>query len=168
MAGFGYYSNLTAIINCLKAHNTTTASPDLSASLTSRLSDDNVLADDPEVVEWRADRLPALFVRISNKEEESGGLGNTGANGAQKMATVRYDVIGMYPYEGGSGANQTALNEVYNMARNIEAVFQQEHNLSGTALYCNPGRTNFMNPFNLNGTWIKTVLVELEASYIFR
>lgn len=168
---FEYLINVTSVINVLKAHNTTTASPDLSLSLASgRISDDNIQNTDPEIVMTRNDGFPAIFVRISNKDEAFQGVGRTGntSDRVRKEGKVTYDVIGFVQKESARLSHESLLNDAYILARNIEGVFQKEFDLSGTALWCNPGSTDFYGPFEVKGSWLKTVLVRLEAKYLFR
>lgn len=163
---FDYEANLTAISNALSQYNTTTASPDLSAGLTRRVQ--NIYLSDPETVSKRADIFPAIFVRISTKDESYGSLGATGPTGNKKLANVTYDIFGFYKKDGGYTQNQTLLTEVYRLAENIEGIFQAEFTLSGTSLHCNPVRTEFFGPFITEGVTVKGVLIELEARYLFR
>lgn len=167
---FEYSTNLTSVYNVLKAHNTTTASPDLSASLTTRILDENILMTDPEIVMQRGDRLPAIFLRISNKDEEFQGIGKTGntSDRVRKKGILTYDIIGFYGKEGGHDSHANVMTEIYAMARNIEGVFHKEFDLSGTALWCNPMSTDFFGPFQISGSWVKTVFIKVQASYLFR
>jgi hypothetical protein len=165
---FDYKAHIQTVVDILKAHNTTTAAPALSLSLTTAIVSDNIRADDPEKVRIRGDEYPAIFVRISTKNENFKGLGETGQTRNKKMASVSFDIIGMYQKDGASQAHKDVLLEIYTLARNIEGVFQQEYNLSGTALYCNPLTTNFIPAMENEGSWVKMVLIELNAVYLFR
>ncbi|HDY90405.1 MAG TPA: hypothetical protein ENH82_20080 [bacterium] len=168
MAGLDYQTNLDAVMQALKDHNTTTASPDLSGSLTTRILQENIFADDPEIVFKKRRDFPSIFVRISNKDEDFSGIGAPGPLGVRKQADVTYDIIGIYGKDGGYTTHGGLLNEIYKMAQNIEAVFQAEHKLSNTALWVNPITTDFLGPFDIDGGWAKTVLVQLTARYHFR
>ncbi len=170
MPGFNYVDNLTSVVNALKAYNTTTSSPDLSGSLTARLPNDNIMAGDPSVAMIRSDRLPAIFVRIASSQEEFAAIGATGPSGNSKFKTVVYDIFAMHGREGANARHQTAITSVAKMLQNIEAVFQAEYQLSGTAMWCHPRSTAISNvPLDAEGaTWIKTAMVELEAKYFFR
>jgi len=163
---FDYEANVAAIKNALEDYNTSTASPDLSSGLTRRIQ--NVYVDDPEIVSIRQLSYPALFVRISSKEESYASAGVPGPSGNKKFATTVYDVIGLYHKDGAHTQHSGVLTEIYRLAENIEGVFQAEHDLSSTALWCNPRRTEFVGPFSADGAWVKAVLVELEARYLFR
>lgn len=166
MAGFDYRTNITAIKTVLDAANTTTASPDLSGSLTTRVK--NVYLNDPEIVDMRGDIYPAIFIRVNKKDENFEGLGATGPNGALKRADVSYDVIGFYRKDGVNSTHASALSELDKLAQNMEAVFERDFTLSGTALYCQPVTTEFLGPFGGDNMWIKGVRVELSARYLFR
>lgn len=166
---FTYATFLTNVYNCIKDHNTTTASPDLSNGLDVRIDDGNILKTDPEIEPPRADRLPAVYIRIADKTEESAGLGATGSSGVKKEAIVTYDVIGIYGKYGGWSPHSELLTDIYTMAENIEGVFQTEYTLSNTALYVNPIATEFSAPIDLGSEgFAKVVLIRLEAHYLFR
>lgn len=168
--GFEYQTNLEAVVQALKDYNTSTATPYLSQSLTSKVLEKNIQIVDPEVVPWRNDMIPALFVRLSSKDENFEGIGATGAgsNRVAKRATVTYEIIGLYPKNKAYSTMDTVLNETYTFARNVEAVFRQEYRLSSTALWCQPIKTEFIQPSNLDGTWVKAFITELRAEYLFK
>jgi hypothetical protein len=168
MAGFDYRTNITAVLNALQDYNTTTASPDLSGSMTARIPDENIVVGDPDVSMLRMDRMPAIFIRLDSGAEEFSEIGPTGPTKAHKFKTVTYSIFAMYARAGGSQQNDET--SVMNMLRNIEAVFQAEYTLSGTALWCNPKSSVIANvPIDAEAaTWVKTVMVELEAKYFFR
>lgn len=163
---FSYANNVTAVYNALTAYNTTTASPDLSANLTTRVR--NVYKNDPAIVGLRGDIYPAVFVRVNRKSEDFAGLSATGPAGARKRATVDYDVIGFYRKDGAYGTQAQVLTELENLAGNIEGVFQQETTLSATAMWCQVTETNFYGPFSNDEVWIKAVVCNLRAEYHFR
>ena len=163
---FQYSTNLTSVYNALRDYNTTTASPDLSSGLTTRVQ--NVYLNDPSIVGLRADIYPAVFVRVNSKKEDFAGLGATGPANARKEAIVNYDVIGFYRKDGAVATQGSVLINLAKLAGNIEGVFQQESNLSGTALWCQAVDTNFYGPFQTDEVWIKAVVVNLEAHYHFR
>lgn len=163
---FDYEANLTAVTNALSQYNTTTSSPDLSSGLTTRVK--NVFARDPRITPPRNLDLPAVFVMISNKEEDFAGLGATGPTGNRKSAQVTYDIFGVYIKDGATDSHSTLLTETYRFAENIEGVFQAELDLSNTALWCNPQSTNFAPALQNEGSLIKAFLVQLVAQYHFR
>lgn len=166
---FEYSTNLESILNALKDYNTTTASPYLSDSLTTKILNTNIIGEDSEMLEIRADNLPAIFVRISNKEEDFASMGATGSSGVRKKAIVFYDVIAMYSKDSGYDQHATVLDEIYKLARNVEGVFQKERTLSSTALFSQVTETNFLSPIELNnGIMVKSALLKLRAEYLFR
>lgn len=165
---FSYVTNLGKVINALKEHNTTTASPDLSTGLDIRINNDNILKTDPSIEQPRADRFPAIYVLINNKEEIYESLNAPGPTGAFKKAEVNYDIIGIYGKYGGYSPHSELLDDVYTLAGNIEGVFQAEYNLSGTALWCNPVSTEFSTAMDIGEGFVKAVLVRLTAQYMFR
>lgn len=169
MSGFEYKTNLTAVVDALKDANTTTANAYLSQSLTSAIDSDNIINGNPETYQIVGTRLPAIFIRIPNAQEEFMGIGPTGTNRNKKEKTINYQIIGMYPRPLAYQKESDALEEIYNLARNIEAVFQENYRLSNTAMWCAPTETNFDGPFQLeDNTMLKTVVIDLQAKYQFR
>lgn len=163
---FDYETNVTMLKTLLDAHNTTTATPDLSSGLTTRVR--NVFINDPEVVAIRWNDLPAVFIRIQSSEEEAAALGPTGPSRAHKTKNADYEIIGLYVKDGANSAHSAALTEIYRLAENLEGVFQQEFNLSSTALWCHAASTNF-GSFGLGeGVRVKGFLTNLKARYHFR
>jgi hypothetical protein len=163
-----YKDHLATIKGILFNANTTTAAVDLSASLTSRVPDAGIFAGDIETKSIKAYEYPCVFVRAEDKSEEFVTMGITGGTGNYKQAEVTYNVVGLYRKEGMYSPNETLLEDVYNLARNIEAVFRGDVTLGGTCLWCNPETTDFIGPFENNGIWIKGVSVKLKVKYHFR
>lgn len=165
---FEYTENLTALKDLLIEHNTSTASPDISADCDLRIREDDIHIGDPTLTHIRNDRYPALFIRLSNAQEEFQSLGFTGARGVKKSKTVTYDIFAFYRRDGASANYGDLLQDAYRLARNIEGVIQADPTLDGTAMWANPKNTQFANiPFD-GGTWVKAVLVEVEAKYLFQ
>lgn len=162
---FDYEANVDAVENALTNRNTTTASPDLSSGLTTRVR--TVRVDDPEVTAIQWNELPAVLVRVQSAEEEAAGLGGTGPTGVRKFKTATYEVIGLYPRDGAGGLNRNHMTEIYRLAENVEGVFQAEYQLSGTALWCHPENTTF-GSFQAGGTRVKAFVTTLRARYYFR
>lgn len=165
---FDYEANVAAVNNNITAHNTTTATPDLSSGMTTRVR--TIRVDDPDIAAIRWQELPAVFVRVQAAEEEPSGLGLTGpgATRVQKFKTAIYEVIGLYPRDGAHTTNRAHMTEVYRFAENAEGVFQQEFTLSGTALWCHPERTDF-GAFQVEGgDVVKAFVTTLRARYLFR
>lgn len=174
---FEYRDMLNTVINVLKTYNTTSASPNLAQSLSSGQLDDFSITDhEIDLAPWKNDHYPAIFVRVSNKEDvfESVGATGIGANRVKKRAVVNYEIIGVVQKPGMFYAPALALTEIYNFARNVEAVFRQDFRLTGssgtsTALWCTPRRTTFglANVGGVNGTLTKCFVLDLEAVYLF-
>ena len=164
------YKNILATVRgILVDHNTTTASPDLSASLGSyRIDDDSVRIGDPEIQAIEVMKHHSVFVRISDKDEEWAGIGRTGLSGVPVHGLVRFQVVGFFRKDGAVSPHSDMLNGAFNLARNIEGVFREKYTLSGTALWCHPVSTDFYGPFDVSGSWIKTVLIKVEAKYQFK
>lgn len=172
MAGFNYNTNLTAVLNALRDYNTTTSTPDLSDGLGEgrRVKDENIRIGDPDVEMIRANRLPAIFVRIDSANEDFSGIGETGSTKNSKFKDVTYSIFAVFGRAGGSERHADAMEGVSKMVQNIEAVFQTEFDLSSTAMWCQPKRTVISNvPLDPQGaTWIKVAAIDLEARYFFR
>jgi hypothetical protein len=165
---FAYNTNIDAVISALKNHNTTTASPDLSGGLNVRVDSDNILMVDPKLIQPRADRLPAIYVKYGSKTEEYAGIGATGPSGHKKQATTIIQVYGLVGKYGGYETGETLLRDLYTLAANCETVFQAEYTLSNTALWCNPGTTDFETPYDYGEGFSKPFLINLTAEYLFR
>lgn len=166
---FEYVTNLDAVVNLLKNSNTPSAAAYLSLSLTSgQIDNDNIVAQDIDVVSLRADRFPFISVRINNKSEDFATMGRTGASGSLKTCDVSYDVTAFYRKDGAYDSNSNLMGDVYRLARNIEAALREDVTLSGTALWAQPVRTDFIGPFENQGIWIKGVNIELAARYQFK
>ena len=164
---FDYETNVNAVLNQLTAHNTTTATPDLSSGLTTRVR--TIRIDDPEVTAWKWNELPMVFIRIQNKIEELDTLGLTGSTAGRnkKSADVVYEVFGIVHKDGVRQAHSDVLVEAYRLAGNLEGVFQQEIKLSNTALFINPVNTDF-GDFVTEGERAKGFRTELVAKYRFK
>ena len=165
---FDYNTKLAAVIKALKDYNTTTSTPDLSSGLTSRIDDANILGFDPMLETPRADRMPAIYVMIDRKDEDYSALGSTGPSGSMKKAKVDFNIIGIVGKNGGWEGQSTTLADVYDLAENIEGVFQKEFKLSNTAMWCNPVQTDFGAAVKLGEGFAKVVVIKLRAEYLFR
>lgn len=164
---FDYADNIQAVLNCLTDHNTTTASPDLSASVTTRVV--TISDEDPKVTSLRSDDYPAIFVNYRTADEDFGELGQTGPTRGRKFKEVNFDLFVLNKREGQVSRNNSLKREMYNLARNVEGVFQAELTLSGTALWCNAQATDFVGPVQgENGVMVHGVLIALRARYHFR
>lgn len=168
MAGFEYQNYLANVVQALKDYNTTTSSVDLSANLSIRVNNDNIKGMFPKIEQIRADLMPSIFISIANKEEEYSGLGATGASGTKKMATVNYNIYGFAGKQEGWGSHSTTTQDLHNLARNIEAIYQTEYKLSNTAMFCNCVKTEFGDPLNINQNQTMVLYIQLQAKYLFR
>ena len=106
---FDYNGNLTALIDCLKNHNTVTASPDLGQSMTTRIPKDNIVPDDLEIMGVQGRNLPAIYARIVSGDEDYESLGVTGPSGNRKLKTIIYEVIGLYVRDGVTSTHETLV-----------------------------------------------------------
>lgn len=163
---FGYNTNVTALYNVLNNANTTTAAVDMSSGLDERIK--KVAVADPAVVNLRNYEFPAVFVKIDSKAENFEGIGGTGSARELKSADVEYQVVGLYKKYGATTTNDALLTDIYKLADNIESVIRAEYTLSGTASWCQPAATDFIGPFEGEGTLIKGVMITVKARYYFR
>lgn len=167
---FEYVDSLTAIKDLLVEHNTSTASPDLSYGLDTRLNDKDVMVGDPQLTHIRGDRYPFIFLRLSTSQEEFQTIGTSGPRGAKKLKTLNIDIYGFYSRAGASSRFSEALEGAYSFARNIEGVIQANPTLGGDVgcLWANPRNTTFANLPMDGGTWVKAALIEVEAKFLFQ
>ena len=164
---FDYVTNINKVVTLLQEHNTTTATPDLSVNLTRRIDNDNVRDGDPDIESIKSSELPAVWVRLDSKAEEPASIGETGPSRNRKFADVFYEIFGLYLKEGLHTEDSAHRLEIYNLASNIEGVFQQEFNLGNTALWVHPETTEF-KAFQSEGDAVKGVQVNLKARHLFR
>jgi hypothetical protein len=164
-------ANTAAIVQALQDYNTTTAAAYVSQSVgSSQIDSRNIMAGDPEIEAVRADRIPGIYVRVSSWESQPGAIGKTGvgAGRVHSRAKVIFDIIALVRKDGGATAYSTLLKDVSNLARNVEGVFRHEYTLSGTAMFCQPVRTNFIVTMDDQNRWVRGFVMELEASYNYR
>ncbi len=166
MAGFDYTRTLDAIVSVLEAANTTTSTPFLSMSMSTAVV--LVKDDDPEVINLAHLKLPAVFVRVSNRDGEATSLGATGYAGSKREADVDFEVIGIVRKQGILNNQKNLLRDVYKLAQNIEAVLEASQTLSGTALWCNPASTKFSVPVVGDSAVMKACLIKLTSHHLYR
>jgi hypothetical protein len=167
MSAFDYLGKLTSVYNALCDANTTTAHADLSEGLTDRVK--NIVMDDPNVRKAKDVDHPMIWIWMEDTKSDFDELGGTGLGaGATKRKTVNYRILATVHKPGMLAEHSKGLQEIYNLADNIETVFRTEYNLSGTALWCNPVETNFLGPVDLGGSYIKGVIIRLETEYLWR
>ena len=165
---FPYNTITTAVINALKNHNTTTASPDLSNGLNVRVNNDNIILGDIRLIQPRADRLPLICVLVDSKTEEYSGIGATGPAGHKKQGTAIIQISVIMGKYGGYEADSTVLTDLYKFAANCETVFQAEYNLSNTCLYCNPASSSFVDVNNYGDGFSRPFMINLTTEHLFR
>lgn len=165
---FDLLTNLNTLVGVLQDYNTTTASPYLSQSLSTKILDENIMAGDPEVLFTPNQELPAIYVRVLSKEASHVAIGPSGPSGHRKECDIVFEIVGLYGREAGYQSPQDTTNEVYKMAQNIEGVLEAEYRLSNTAMWTNPGTATFQGPFDVSGGHMKTVAIELTTKYQYR
>lgn len=119
-----YNSKITEIIDFLKGQNSATASPNLSASLTTtaKVINSNILADDPNIVGHRGDKFPAIFVSLNTSDEVESQMGEL--DNRKKFKTINYDIHGLFRRPGMSTLHANVLNNFYQLAENTEAALK--------------------------------------------
>lgn len=162
--GIDYVDKIGSFVTILQAHNTSTATPDLSASLTTRVQ--NIYNDDPAVRGLdRIDRGPAIFVSMNRASEEETQIGDF--NNRRKQKTVVYDVHGVYPKEGISKTHASVLTDFYQLASNLEAVVKRESTFSGSAIHVEVVDTDFKAERPENN-FVKVFRIQVNARYFYQ
>ena len=156
-----YVNKITTFVDLLKAHNTTTASPDLSASLTTRIQ--TITTAEPDVTGSRHGFFPLLNVELSQASEEETQIGDF--TGRRKIKDITYNVWGFYKKEGISKNQSQQLTDFYQLASNVEAVIKKESTLSGTALHVGVVNTSFTERRDNN--LIKVLKIETSVRYFY-
>lgn len=157
-----YTSKLSTLKTVLDTANTTTATPDLSGSLTTRIR--NIYKDDPAIRGLRGDDTPALFISINRAEEDETQMGDFTNRKKEKL--IVYDIHGIYKKESYAEQHSDLLTDFYQMADNVEAVLKKESDLSGTALHVSVVDTEFKGEQPEN-TLLKVFKIGLEVRYIY-
>jgi hypothetical protein len=167
---FQYKQMLSTLVDVLKQNNTTTSAVDLSGSLTTRIDNNNIFIRDIEKTPPKKYEFPCIYIRLGDSQSEIQSLGLTGisSNRTHKGKTLNYDIIALYQKEGFWSSDEELNNEVLQLASNIEGVFEQNMTLSGTALWCNTIRTDFVGPFEGKGNWIKGVYIHLQVKHHYK
>ena len=166
MAGFPYLTTLDAIVGVLNAANTSTADAYLSTGLSTTVQ--MVRDDDPEVVNMAKMKMPAVFVRCNAKDSEFSSLGNTGPSRNRREAFISWDVIGIVQKQGILNTQKSLTRSLYQLAQNIEAVFENNVTLSGTALWCDPNNTTFSEPVANGSVVFKGCKVTVKSKHLYR
>jgi hypothetical protein len=163
---FDYIAKLTSVYNVLADANTTTAAVDLSEGLTERIK--NIVKDDPRVRSAKDNEHPFVWVWLEDTSQEFAEIGPDSQGRVTKRKKVNYRILATIHKPGMIATSAQGLDEVYQLADNIENVFQKEYDLSGTALWCNPAATEFLGPLDMGGSYIKGVTIRLETEYLWR
>lgn len=156
-----YNSKISTLVGLLQAHNTTTASPDLSGSLTTRIQ--TITTAEPDVSGQRHGFYPYVSVELSNANEEETQIG--AFSNRRKIKNITFNIWGFYKQEGISKNQTQLLSNFYQMASNIEAVLKAESTMSGTALFVQPISTSFSERRDNN--LIKVLKIETSISYFY-
>lgn len=134
-----YIAKAQTVVDVLRAFNTTTAAYDLSSSLTTRIA--SITVADPAMVGARRGDFPCVFVNIARASEEETQIGDF--SNRRKQKTINYEIWGFYKKEGIAKTQAANLQDVYQMATNIEAVIKRNGSFSNTALHVGSVDTDF-------------------------
>lgn len=156
-----YVNKISTFVDLLRAHNTTTASPDLSSSLTTRIQ--TITSAEPDVSGSRHGFFPQIMVELGNANEDETQIGDF--TGRRKIKTINYNVWGFYKKEGMSKNQSQQLTDFYQMASNIETVIKRESTFSGTALHVDVVSTDFTERRENN--LIKVLKIETAVKYFY-
>lgn len=172
MAGFDYKSNLDAIKNMLTDNNSATSSPDLSANLTTRVSNNNIIIASQfrQRSTWRGDRFPALFIDIISDEADFENISppGIGSSNALRGNITQILIVGFMGKEGLHNADSVFIQDAQYLAQNIDAIIAKEYTASGTALFIKRAATNFEGEFDIDGSFVNAFSVEIEGKYLYR
>jgi hypothetical protein len=166
---FDFEARLTNIVTALKDNNATGATYDLSAGLTVRVSNDNIIPTRSDKVRptWRGDRFPAIFVRVPQAKQEFLTLGGmSGVQNAKKQMIVTYSIVGFVGLEGAHKGIDVLDTEMRILAKNIGGIIDRENTASGTALWVMPVSYTF-DYEDVGGSLVGSLMVELEGKYLF-
>lgn len=156
-----YVAKINNFVALLAAHNTTTATPDLSSSLTTRVQ--TITVSEPDVSGARHGFYPCIMVEMATASEQETQIGDF--TGRRKIKDVVYNVWGFYKKEGISKNQNQQLTDFYQLASNVEAVIKREASLSGTALLVSPVSTTFTERRENNS--IKVLKIETTVRYFY-
>lgn len=159
-----YNRAINAVVEAIHRHNTTTASPDLSYGLSSRV--ETVEANDPGAFYGRSDRLPAVIVNLESKSQSIEQIGVFPTTGTQiRRATVNYEVWGVFQRAAVSTRKEEALADKWRFADNIEAVLAKNFQFSGTALQITAIDADFTPRAENDLTEVFRLRVQVEYMY---
>lgn len=156
-----YVAKVSTFVDLLRAHNTTTASPDLSASLSTRIQ--TITAAEPDMSGSRHGFYPLVMVELARGSEEETQIGDF--TGRRKIKTITYNVWGFYKKEGISKNQSQQLTDFYQMGSNLEAVIKRESSFSGTALHVQLVDTDFTERRENN--MIRVIKLETSVKYFY-
>ncbi len=159
--GIDYVSKINTLVQLLSEHNTTTATPDLSSSLTTRIQ--TITSAEPDLIGSRHGFYPLVMVELAQASEEETQIGDF--SNRRKIKDVTYNIWAFYKKEGISKNHAQQLTDFYQMASNIESVLKRESSLSGTALLVSPVSTSFTERRENN--LIKVLKIETTVRYFY-
>lgn len=159
--GIDYVNKARTVVDVLRAFNTTTAAIDLSSSLTTRIA--SITVADPAMVGARRGDFPCIFVNIARANEEETQIGDYA--GRRKQKTINYEIWAFYKKEGLSKTQDANLQDMYQLASNLEAVIKRNGTFSSTALHVGGVDTDFKQSQENN--LIKAIKVETQVRYFY-
>jgi len=157
-----YPGKVTTIVGYFTSANTTTASPDLSSGMTTRVK--SVVADEMSIQGVRGDLSPKLFVSINRASEEETQIGEFTNRKKEKLVT--YDVEGVYRKSGFSQTHADHLPDFYRFAQNVEQVIKTNISFDADIIHVSVVDTEFKaeQPDN---TQFKVFRIGLEVRYFY-
>lgn len=156
-----YIGKCQTIVDVLRAFNTTTAAFDLSSSLTTRIA--SITVADPAMVGARRGDFPFVTVNIARASEGETQIGSF--SNRKKEKTITYEIWGFYKKEGLSKTQAANLQDMYQMATNIEGVLKLNGTFSGTAMHV-PGVDTDFKQFEENNM-IRALKIETQVRYFY-
>ena len=159
--GIDYIQKANTFADVLRAFNTTTAAPDLSSSLTTRIA--SITVADPRMVGARRGDFPFVCVNIARASENETQIGDF--SGRRKEKNINYEIWGFYKKEGLSKPSTANMLDTYQMASNLEAVIKRNGTFSGTALHVGIVDTDFTQ-YEENNV-IKVLKIDVQVRYFY-
>jgi hypothetical protein len=153
------------VINLLDKNNTTTSSFDVSSSLAVRVQ--IVGIGEPEVIPIPSTQYPAILVNAESQSEDWSQLGAT----ARRLVTINFQVVPI-TYAGlgqmGESARENSYIELYQLTSNIENVFRNKPDLSGTSLGITMVRVSDVKYGKIRGEnyYCQTAIINLEVQLL--
>jgi len=156
-----YVAKAQTVVDVLRAFNTTTAAFDLSSSLTTRVA--SITVADPAMVGAKRGDFPFITVNIARASEGETQIGSFATR--RKEKTITYEIWGFYKKEGIAKTQAANLQDMYQLASNIEGVLKRNGTFSGTAMHIPSVDTDFkQHPEN---NLIQALKIDTQVKYFY-